>query len=139
MQDLVWAEISLAALKNNFEISRLAAPAAKIIAVIKADAYGHGALTVAENLPDTDYFAVAKLDKIAFRISGVFCTRTKGQSGLNCVHGARPQTPHHDTSEKRNHGDSPDLGLVPTSGTPMYLQLMISKSTSQPKYKRGRG
>jgi alanine racemase len=44
----VWAEIDLAALRHNISIVRRALePRTKIMAVVKADAYGHGALPIA--------------------------------------------------------------------------------------------
>lgn len=44
----VWAEIDLAALRHNIAVIRRAIdPGTKILAVAKADAYGHGALPVA--------------------------------------------------------------------------------------------
>lgn len=60
-----WAEINLGNLKYNFmqvqqRVKRLA-PDAKILAVVKADAYGHGAVQAARVLEQAgaDYFAVA--------------------------------------------------------------------------------
>jgi alanine racemase len=54
------ALIRLGALKNNFERIRETANGAKVMAVVKANAYGHGLQTVAGNLPDADSFAVAR-------------------------------------------------------------------------------
>jgi len=66
------ALIRLGALKHNFDVIRSAAPAAKIMAVIKANAYGHGMVTVAKNLPDVDAFAVARVpEAIRLRYAGV--------------------------------------------------------------------
>ena len=63
-----WAEIDLSALKKNFRNLRARIPAsAGVIAVVKADAYGHGAEVVArelENLGATS-FAVSNLDEAA--------------------------------------------------------------------------
>jgi alanine racemase len=51
--DRVWAEINLEALKFNIEsIKRKIKPDTKIIAVIKADGYGHGSLPIARVLED---------------------------------------------------------------------------------------
>lgn len=55
------ALIRLGALKHNLNVIRHAAPDAKIMAVIKANAYGHGMEAVAETLDDVDAFAVARL------------------------------------------------------------------------------
>ena len=43
-----WAEISLTALSRNLDLLRRQASPADVAAVVKADAYGHGALTIAE-------------------------------------------------------------------------------------------
>jgi len=40
------AVIDISALRHNFQQVRRAAPGCKIIAVVKADAYGHGAARV---------------------------------------------------------------------------------------------
>lgn len=53
------AVIDLQALRHNLQRARRAAPASRIMAVIKADAYGHGLLQAAEALAHTDAFAVA--------------------------------------------------------------------------------
>lgn len=45
----VWVEIDLDALRHNLtEIQRLTGPAVEIMAVVKAEAYGHGAVKVAQ-------------------------------------------------------------------------------------------
>ncbi|RMH09308.1 MAG: alanine racemase, partial [Nitrospirae bacterium] len=44
-----YATISLPALAHNLaELRRLLAPSCTILAVVKADAYGHGAVTIAQ-------------------------------------------------------------------------------------------
>lgn len=60
-----WAEIDLNALKNNFDIIRKKAGNTKIAAVVKADAYGHGAKTIAPVLETlgTDAFAVSNIEE----------------------------------------------------------------------------
>ena len=57
------ALIRLGALQHNFRRIREAANGARVLAVIKADAYGHGLVATAENLPDADGFAVARYDE----------------------------------------------------------------------------
>ncbi|MYD73296.1 MAG: alanine racemase [Chloroflexi bacterium] len=42
-----WAEINLAALRHNVDLLRRQASPAGVAAVVKADAYGHGAITIA--------------------------------------------------------------------------------------------
>ncbi len=55
-----WAEIDLSALRNNLAACRrLAGPACEMMAVVKADAYGHGLSTVVSALNDIDWFGVA--------------------------------------------------------------------------------
>ena len=61
-----WAEIDLDAIRHNYEQMRKRAGAGvKFLGVVKADAYGHGALPVAEMLQKAgaDYLAVACLDE----------------------------------------------------------------------------
>ncbi len=66
------AEISLSSIEFNFNQARLAAPTSKIMAVVKANAYGHGAVKVAQCLAAADAFAVARLDEaVQLREAGV--------------------------------------------------------------------
>lgn len=65
------ARIDLAALQHNFAQVRHFAPLSRIIAVLKANAYGHGVLQVAASLPQADAFAVARLhEAITLRKAG---------------------------------------------------------------------
>ena len=58
------ARIKLSCLQHNVSFAKSIAPRTKLMAVIKADAYGHGALSVAEALKDNvEAFAVASLDE----------------------------------------------------------------------------
>lgn len=60
------------ALRNNYDRLRAAAGGARVIAVIKGNAYGHGLLTVARALPDADAFAVAHVaDAVALAQAGI--------------------------------------------------------------------
>lgn len=61
-----WIEIDLDALIHNVhEISTLLKKPSQIMAVVKADAYGHGAPIIAQTLEKSGirYFAVATLDE----------------------------------------------------------------------------
>ena len=71
-----WVEIDLDALECNFDAVREALPEnIKILAVVKANAYGHGAIGVAKFLEDkADYLAVAATDEaLELRKNGVNC------------------------------------------------------------------
>lgn len=59
------ARIDAAALSHNLAVARAAAPGARVLAVIKANAYGHGLLRVARALRSADGFAVLSLDEAA--------------------------------------------------------------------------
>jgi alanine racemase len=66
LQKRTWAEISLANIRHNYEAIRAALPAGcRFLGVVKADAYGHGALPVSRLLQDAgaDYLAVSCLDE----------------------------------------------------------------------------
>ncbi len=66
------ALIRLGALSHNYSVIKKKAPDAAIMAVVKANAYGHGLIDVAGALPDVDSFAVARLaEALALRESGI--------------------------------------------------------------------
>jgi len=57
------ARISKAALQNNLDRVRRAAPGCRVMAVVKANAYGHGLEGVAGVLSSADAFAVARIEE----------------------------------------------------------------------------
>lgn len=66
------ALIDHSALRHNLNVVRATAPGSKVMAVIKANAYGHGLAQVAQALPDVDGFGVARLkEAIALREAGI--------------------------------------------------------------------
>lgn len=61
-----WAEVNLDNLSHNLsQIRRCVGPRTRIMACVKADAYGHGLVPVARKLlaQGVDYFAVASIDE----------------------------------------------------------------------------
>lgn len=72
MNKLAWAEISLDAISHNFKYLS-SCSSGQLMAVIKADAYGHGSIKVAQALSDNcDMFAVARIEEaIALRDAGI--------------------------------------------------------------------
>lgn len=76
MSRVTRAVINLFALKNNLGIVKQAAPLQKIMAVVKADAYGHGIARISKALSQAlsqdDAFAVASVDEaIMLRAVGI--------------------------------------------------------------------
>ncbi|MFA6941695.1 MAG: alanine racemase [Clostridiaceae bacterium] len=72
----VWAEINLDCVENNIREIRRVSSSREIIGVIKADAYGHGAVDLAPVLLQNgaDSFAVAVLSEaVELRRSGIDC------------------------------------------------------------------
>ena len=66
------ARIDLEALQNNLTRVKETAPASNIMAVIKANGYGHGMVRVAKALSDAQAFAVASIDEaIELRDAGI--------------------------------------------------------------------
>ncbi len=66
------AVIDLSALQHNFRLVRERAPCSWILAVVKADAYGSGAVSVAQALPDADAFGVATFaEALSLRQAGI--------------------------------------------------------------------
>ena len=61
-----WADISLDAIKQNFcKVSEILSPGCRVMAVVKADAYGHGAGIVSRALKEAgaEWFGVSNLDE----------------------------------------------------------------------------
>ena len=67
------ALIDLDALRHNYRLARELANGAKALAVIKADAYGHGAVRCAQALErEADGFAVACIEEaLELRAGGI--------------------------------------------------------------------
>lgn len=67
------AKISASSLKHNIQVIKQKAPHSKIIAVVKANAYGHGVVFVSSILePLVDCFGVARLQEaLALRSNGI--------------------------------------------------------------------
>jgi alanine racemase len=71
-QSPIRAVIDTAALRHNLGQVRRAAPASRVMAVIKANAYGHGLVPAARALAEADGFAVARLGEgLALRAAGL--------------------------------------------------------------------
>lgn len=69
-----WAEVNLDALARNYRLLRGLAPGAKFLGLVKADAYGHGAVPVARKLQalGADMLAVACLaEAVQLREAGL--------------------------------------------------------------------
>lgn len=59
----IQATINLAAFRHNLAVARQHAPQSKVMAVIKANGYGHGLLNAAQGLADAEGFAVLSLSE----------------------------------------------------------------------------
>ncbi len=72
MSRRAWAKVNLAALRHNLQVAREAAPSSRILAIIKANGYGHGMIEVAQALHQADGFGVACLEEaIKLREAGI--------------------------------------------------------------------
>jgi alanine racemase len=60
---MVSATVDTGALQHNLQVVRRRAPQSRVMAVIKANAYGHGLIAVARALELADAFAVARVDE----------------------------------------------------------------------------
>jgi alanine racemase len=69
---MVSATVDSGALRHNLSVVRQWAPKSRVMAVIKANAYGHGLVAVARALESTDAFAVARVDEgLTLRAAGI--------------------------------------------------------------------
>lgn len=62
----IYATIDQHAFRHNLNIVKSLAPQSKVMAVIKANGYGHGLLTAAQGLAQADGFAVLGLEEAIF-------------------------------------------------------------------------
>jgi alanine racemase len=66
------AEINLQNLQDNLAVVRQQAPQSKVLAMLKANAYGHGTTEIAKSLNGADAFGVARLSEaVALRAAGL--------------------------------------------------------------------
>ena len=69
---MVSVTIDIGALRNNLAVLRRLAPKSRVMAVIKANAYGHGLVAVARALESADALAVARVgEALALRAAGI--------------------------------------------------------------------
>ncbi len=72
MIPMVSATVDTGALQHNLQAVRQWAPHSRIMAVIKANAYGHGLVAAARALESADSFAVARVDEgLTLRAAGI--------------------------------------------------------------------
>ncbi len=72
MKRAAFARINLVHLKNNLAAIRKLANSSKVMAVVKADAYGHGMLEICNSLSDADAFSVAYVNEaLVLRANGI--------------------------------------------------------------------
>ncbi|WP_133405509.1 alanine racemase [Parashewanella tropica] len=66
------AEVSCRALKQNLQQLKIIAPNSKVMAVVKANGYGHGLINVAKCLDEADGFGLARLkEALMLRDAGI--------------------------------------------------------------------
>jgi len=132
--DSRWACIDIAALASNFALAKRLAGQREVIAVVKADAYGHGAAAVAETLVASgcQRFAVLTVgEAVALRDAGVAApmlvlagVQTREEADLACSHSLTPVVHHLE-----------GLGLVREAadgaGSPCGVQVEVDSGMSR--------
>jgi alanine racemase len=72
MQPLAYLRIDSNALRDNFAAVKRLAPQSRVLAMVKADAYGHGLLATAKALNAADGFGVARIEEaVQLRVNGI--------------------------------------------------------------------
>ena len=98
-QRKTWAEIDLSALRHNYrllhKLSTSSDPTVRVIAVVKAEAYGHGAPACVSALlaEGCDFFAVSSIDE-AIAVRRV-CDSEGKQANILILGYTRPTLAHH--------------------------------------------
>ena len=114
MRRAAWAEISLKSIRENYRALRAAAKGSKIIAAVKADGYGHGAVKTAWELikEGVDYLGVATLEEaVQLRRAGM-----------------RTPIVMLGTTPRMNAKDVVDLGIIPVVTTVEDGRILSSVS-----------
>lgn len=99
------ARIDLQALQHNFRRVRALAPDSKVMAIIKANAYGHGLVQVAQALSGADAFGVVCIEEaISLREAGigrriVLLEGLFGEDDLALIHGYQLDVVIHHASQ----------------------------------------
>lgn len=112
-----FARIDLAALKHNLQQVRQFAPHSKVMAVIKADAYGHGVIPVAQALKQSDAFAVARLNEALIL----------RQHGFD-----QPITIFEGVSSIEEWQLAAQYSLIPVIHQKLHLELFLNAQIKQP-------
>jgi alanine racemase len=119
---LIRAVIDTNALRHNLSVIRARAGRAKVIAVIKANAYGHGLVSSALALQGADAFAVARLEEaLALRAAGVDARILLLQGAFNA---AQLQEAAHERLDLVVHDDT-QLALLEESAAADRFALWI--------------
>src|ERR1700688_1507768 len=72
MQNTARVQVDLSALRDNLNVVRMLCPTSRVMAMVKANAYGHGLLPAAKALQESDGLAVARLkDALFLRKAGI--------------------------------------------------------------------
>ncbi len=145
------ADIRLSALQHNYAAAKRAAPRSRALAVVKANAYGHGLDRVARALAHADGFATLELDgAVRLRESGFageilllegffeagelaeiagrsLATVVASEEHLRLLEAHRPPTPV-DCYLKINTGMN-RLGLAPSAVRPALERLRTTGAT----------
>lgn len=149
-----YATVDLAAVTHNLARIRSLVPKAKVMAVIKANAYGHGLIRIARSLAEADAFAVARLDEgLALREAGIrqriavlqgFVTREELE--LHALHHLEPVVHSPRQIDLLEQARLPEptgiwakldtgmhrLGLLPEEFAPCLRRLQSCASVRQP-------
>jgi alanine racemase len=86
--------VDLEAARANLDRVRQAAPGRRVMAIIKADAYGHGLVPMAQALRSAEAFGVACLEEaVVLRDAGIRHPRPPHFTPAHGVANPCPQTP----------------------------------------------
>jgi alanine racemase len=149
-----YMKIDLAALKHNLKRVRELAPGRSIIAMVKANAYGHGVLRVAHALTDADALGVASLEEgMILReagitqpivlVEGLFYPEEIEEAIRHRFTLVVHHLPHVEMLEKANVNEPFNvwlkintgmhrLGVDPSQVNEVYARLMAAKSVRKP-------
>jgi alanine racemase len=88
-------ELDISALQHNFQRIQQLTPHSKKMAIIKANAYGHGAEKIAKGLPQADAFGVTCLNEAIHLRNNNIKQDIVLMQGFNCVEDLSSISSHH--------------------------------------------
>jgi len=130
MLNTVSVSLNLNHLRHNYHQAKSMTRGAKVYAVMKADAYGHGLLDIAHGLPHADGFALLQLEDALHLREADFTQPIMLMEGINEARELAEVAGHRLTMVLRSHQQLEMLRACQTAG-PLKIWLKVKSSMNR--------